>query len=464
MVKIAVEHPFTDVQRALKKKGYQADMVKRTIEAIDYDAIVVRNQNVFAGSRIEGSLVETRGRSINEIVEEVEERLQRAGKIAGTANAAKSSSSGSFTSGVITGALVGAAAALLAAPKSGKELQSTVKEKISGGNSDDTGKLDQAKEKALQLTGQLKEKAMEIKDKKGSNGSSAGQQKGKTSAFATVPEGFRVVTVGSGNPLTEIGRNSPSTLVQFKDKYFLVDCGANTTSTLLELGLPAEKITNMLFTHQHVDHNGDFWTFFIDGWQGSDGRRALNLVGPQVQELYDTTVKFFKKDLEYRASLGTAKDGALTNVNITDFTEEHHSLELDGVKITAIPVPHTAPTYAYRFEAEGQSVVISGDLAYTDNLAPFAKGADILVLDGMMTGTFSALSEKAAKNLRDGLEGSHATTEELAKMAADAGAKKAVLTHIGLGGIDTEYVKKAFSDANFKGEIVPAEDGLVINP
>lgn len=292
---------------------------------------------------------------------------------------------------------------------------------------------------------------------------SAGLNTGKPSIFDTVPEGFRVVIIGSGNPKTEVGRNAPSTLVQFKDKYFLVDCGAGATSTLKESGLPVENITNMLFTHQHVDHNGDFWTFFIDGWQGSYGRRSLNLTGPRVQELYDTTVGFFKDDLSYRARLGTAKDGALTNVNITDFTEDQHSLELDGVRITAIPVPHTAPTYAYRFDADGQSVVVSGDLDYTEDFAPFAKDVDILVIDGMMTTDFSALSEQGAKNLREGLLGSHATSEALAKMAADAGAKKVVLTHLGLGKLSTNAIK-AFSDVNFQGEIIVAEDGLSITP
>lgn len=279
-----------------------------------------------------------------------------------------------------------------------------------------------------------------------------------------VPDGFRVVTIGSGNPLTEIGRNAPSTLVQYKDKYFLVDCGASTTSTLLELGLPAKKITNMLFTHQHVDHNGDFWTFFIDGWQGADGRRELNLAGPQVQELYDVTVKFFKEDLEYRTKLGTDKDGALTNVNITDFSEDRHFFELDEVKVSAIPVPHSAPTYAFKFEAGGQSVVVSGDLTYTAALAPFAKNADILVLDGMMTTDFSGLPADKAENLKNGLKNSHAITEDLARMAADADAKKVVLTHLGLGKTDMQKIIKEFKKAGFEGDLVIAEDGLVVNP
>ncbi|MCM3726486.1 MBL fold metallo-hydrolase [Neobacillus cucumis] len=298
-----------------------------------------------------------------------------------------------------------------------------------------------------------------------SDSSQTNSSKGKKkSVFATIPDGFRVVTVGSGNPKTEINRGGPSTLVQFKDKFFLVDSGPNTTSTLLKIGLPAERITNMLFTHQHVDHNGDFWNFFIDGWQGPTGRRSLNLIGPQVQELYDTTVNFFKKDLEYRASLGWPKDGLLTNVNIKEFTEDKYSFELDGVKITSIPVPHTIPTYAYRFDADGQSVVVSGDLTYTDKFAPFAKDTDILVIDGMLTSDFSFVPEEARENLRGSLKISHATTEELAKIAADSGAKKVVLTHIGLGKEDMKSISKILSDAGFKGEVIAAEDGLVINP
>ncbi|MDR7077433.1 ribonuclease BN (tRNA processing enzyme) [Neobacillus niacini] len=297
-----------------------------------------------------------------------------------------------------------------------------------------------------------------IADKKSQQNNTA------SSAFETVPDGFRVVTVGSGNPKTEVGRGAPSTLVQYNNKFFLVDSGENTTSTLLKIGLPAEKITNMLFTHQHVDHNGGFWNFFIDGWQGPTGRRSLNLVGPQVQELYDTTVNFFKSDLEYRSSLGWPKDGIFTNVNIKDFTENQYKFELDGVKITSIPVPHTVPTYAYRFDAKGQSVVVSGDLIYSDKFAKFAKNTDILVIDGMLASDFSFVPEQARENLKNGLKQSHATIEDLAKMAAESKAKKLVLTHIGLGKVDIPSISKVFSDAGYKGKIIAAEDGLVINP
>lgn len=182
MTKIAVEHPFTDVRQTLKKKGYQTDMIHQTTNPAAYDVLVVRDRTVYGDSRVTGSLIETSGLSVSEIVEEVEERLQRAGKIPGTADAEKSGSGSGvgFAAGIISGTLLGAAAALLLAPKSGKEMQHTLKEKLPSGNSngDSSGKLDQVKEKATDLTGQLQERAETAKKQVKEEISSAKEQQG----------------------------------------------------------------------------------------------------------------------------------------------------------------------------------------------------------------------------------------------------------------------------------------------
>lgn len=163
MPRIAVEHPFTDIQLALSKKGYQADIFDQKAKAGQYDVIVVRNMESYDYLRFKGSLVEVSGRTVNEIVDEVEERLQRAGKIPGKPDAAKSESGSGFFAGLLSGAIIGSAAALLFAPKSGKEMQVTVKEKLASKNSgeDESGKLSQVKEKATDLVNTAKEKATE---------------------------------------------------------------------------------------------------------------------------------------------------------------------------------------------------------------------------------------------------------------------------------------------------------------
>lgn len=83
------------------------------------------------------------------------------------------------------------------------------------------------------------------------------------------------------------------------------------------------------------------------------------------------------------------------NVNINDLTATSTSFELDGVKISAMQVPHVPGmlSYAYKFEAGGQSVVVSGDLKYSDDFITFAKGADVLVMDGIFAQVMTGLPQ-----------------------------------------------------------------------
>ncbi|WKA58200.1 YkuS family protein [Planococcus shenhongbingii] len=153
MVKIAVEEPFTSVKDALEKRGYEAEMLDDKTESMDYDCVVVRDKEDLADFHMNVPLVEAKGRTLEEIVDEVEERLVRSGKIPAPAPSGGITSS-SFIKGAATGAIVGAAAGLLLTPKSGKEMQAVVKEKTSGTKE----KLGGVTEKAKDTLGQVKEK------------------------------------------------------------------------------------------------------------------------------------------------------------------------------------------------------------------------------------------------------------------------------------------------------------------
>ncbi|MGM0896379.1 MAG: YkuS family protein [Bacillota bacterium] len=172
MVKIAVEHPFTSVRDALVQKGYRAEMLEKKTDAPDYDVVVVRDQEDLTDFHMSVSLVEARGRTLFEIVEEVEERLVRQGKIQSPAPMAVEHGSdsggggGSFVAGALTGALIGAAAGLLLAPKSGKELQEQVKAKTSDSSEKVNTSIEQAKEKADELKTKRDEKKEEKELKK----------------------------------------------------------------------------------------------------------------------------------------------------------------------------------------------------------------------------------------------------------------------------------------------------------
>lgn len=285
------------------------------------------------------------------------------------------------------------------------------------------------------------------------------------SAADAARDGFVVTIIGSGNPQLSAQRANPCVLVEYGDAQFLVDCGSGAISGLLKAGVEPGRIKNMLFTHHHADHNADYWAFAIGGWGYPGGRRELFLAGPTgTRTLHQVTLDFYQKDLDYRTqTVGFPEEGIRKNVVIKELTEETERFELDGVSITAIPVPHTIETYAYRFDAGGQSVVISGDLTYTPRFAPFAKGADIVVFDGQMSVDFSDLPPEAASKVKKNLLKSHISNEEIARVAADASPGKFVLTHLS-GTLDLAANTKKYRDAGYAGEVIEARDGLKITP
>ncbi|MFD1861570.1 YkuS family protein [Planococcus chinensis] len=166
MVKVAVEEPFVSVKDALEKKGYNAEMLKDKTDAVDYDCVVVRDQESLSDFHMNVPLVEAHGRTLYEIVEEVEERLVRSGKIPAPQIYEESGNGGSgFIKGAVTGAIVGAAAGLLLTPKSGKEMQATLKEKTSGSKEKLSGTVEQVKGKTSGVTDKVKDKTSDVTDK-----------------------------------------------------------------------------------------------------------------------------------------------------------------------------------------------------------------------------------------------------------------------------------------------------------
>jgi ribonuclease Z len=299
-----------------------------------------------------------------------------------------------------------------------------------------------------------------------SNESEKNQSDNETIEFQ-LPEGFKVTTIGiSGPPMDEINKDRtwPSTLIQYQDKYFLVDCGGGATHGLLKAGINPAEITNLLFTHHHADHNSDYFTFAIGGWNGPGGRRVLNIVGPpKTQELHDMMLKFYDEDIAYRLDYGFPSDGLVTNVNIKEISGPE-SFEMDGVTITTAEGIHTMYDLAYKFEAGGQSVVVTGDTAYTENIVDLSQDVDILIIDAHMAdGEFSQKVLNTPEQV-DNMRKAHMSNEDIALTASKANVKQIILTHLPPFTLDKESTIAAMREAGYEGKIVFAETGASYLP
>lgn len=279
---------------------------------------------------------------------------------------------------------------------------------------------------------------------------------------------FSVITIGTGSPAYNPKRSGPSALIQSNGKYFLVDMGNGTQARLIQAGIPFKDINAVMFTHLHLDHSEEFIPILINSWlQGQDN---LKLIGPpRIKQYHEFLMDFYREDMAYRAWRTGRPLEKIRDIEIRELKGDNR-FKLYDVSLSTTEVPHTIYTLAMRFDSGGKSIVISGDLSYSENLIKLAKDSDILVID---TGRFirkkrpgSGHPPKNRKRVETGDKDwskPHASLDEVGKMAGKANVKKLVLTHFGPGEID-EAATKGILKKSYQGEIIFGKDLLEIVP
>jgi ribonuclease BN (tRNA processing enzyme) len=107
----------------------------------------------------------------------------------------------------------------------------------------------------------------------------------------------------------------------------------------------------------------------------------------------------------------------------------------DGhVRVTAALVDHPPIeiALAYRFDTAHRSIVISGDTRPSANLIRLASEADVLVHEALYAPCIEGLLRRVphAPRLAEHLLASHTRLEQLGRIAAAAGVRTLVLSHL----------------------------------
>jgi ribonuclease Z len=147
-------------------------------------------------------------------------------------------------------------------------------------------------------------------------------------------------------------------------------------------------------------------------------------------------------------------------------------LDDGSLRITAIEVDHApiVPAYAYRFDYQGRSVVVTGDLKVHAPLATAARGADVLLSEAIATsmtraigkGAGAAGRERPAAIMHD-IENYHITPAEAAQIANDAGVALLAFYHL-LPAPDNFLTRRLFAQGIRevrRGEWSIADDGTL---
>ncbi len=288
---------------------------------------------------------------------------------------------------------------------------------------------------------------------------STGHVSAQTKTSDTTVDAIRVTLLGTGNPVPRITRAGNSTLVEAGKQKLMFDFGRNASTRLWQLGIPLGRVDAFFLTHFHSDHTIGFPDLWLTGWlQPAYGRRGapLELHGPAgTVEFAAGLRQAFASDITTRhKDEGTPLDGVAINAH-----DDAPGLvyDKDGVKVFAFNNDHgdnIKPSFGYRIEYGGRSVVISGDTRYNAEVVKQATHTDILVHCVSIT---SDAQMKANPGYR-AIAAHLSSPDDVARVLNAAQPRLAVFSHIGLNGdVSTGDIAQQVG-AKYDGNFVVGED------
>ena len=276
----------------------------------------------------------------------------------------------------------------------------------------------------------------------------------------------RLILLGTGGgPTPKPNRSAPSQVIIVNGAAYVIDCGNGVARQMVLAGVKLDTIRSIFITHQHSDHNADYGNLLWLSWAATLASRVDAYGPPPLEKMTRLFLEMNDGDIKTRM----ADEG---RPSLKDMIAVH---EIGGagivmrdanVTVTAALVDHppVSPAFAYRFDCPDRSIVISGDTRPSPNLVRLAQGADILVHEVMYLPALEQVigSEPNAKSLREHLLASHSTTEQVGRIATEAGVKTLVLSHFVPGGMPVIPDKVWFDAVRpyFSGTLVIGRDLL----
>lgn len=222
-------------------------------------------------------------------------------------------------------------------------------------------------------------------------------------------------------------------LVETDTARIVLDLGPGTFRELAAR-LPIHAVDAIVISHGHADHCADLLAWYHAARYGVTPRAAVPLFAPD--DVVERVGAFLRKDPE---EVGLVFD--------------HRPVEpgsrgsVAGVDLRFGAVDHPVPAVATRLEADGRSVLYTGDTAPTPAVVELGAGVDLFVCE--------------ATALTDPMPGLHCDVESAASMALEAGAGALLLTHL-LEDVDHGEAI-AIASATFDGLVSIARSGLSLS-
>lgn len=284
---------------------------------------------------------------------------------------------------------------------------------------------------------------------------------------APAPARLELVVLGSGGP-GAVGRAGSTQLLLLDGKpRILVDAGPGSFARLGEARLSLAAVDIVLLTHLHVDHAGELPGLFKARAVSTRGPITFNVFGPVGSQgqggdaSFPATTQFIDQLFGARGAFGYLSGfAAPISFKVKDVAPGTagapvvQTLHSDGeLLVRAIAGHHRdAPAVIYRVDYAGRSIAFSGDIDPDGHAAlrRIAAGSDLLVFNSVV------LDPPGSPEVLYTL---HTAPKQIGEIAADAGVKRLLLSHLGPAVDAARDAVRASIAARYAGPVAFAEDG-----
>ena len=274
---------------------------------------------------------------------------------------------------------------------------------------------------------------------------------------------MHLTLLGTGCPVVSTARYGPAQIVRHDGACVLVDCGSGVTQRLLAAGAPGRDLDAVLLTHLHSDHIVDLFQLVISSWhQGRD--RPQRIYGPPGTRAYVAgLMALWRPELEQRIAHEKRPSTAALELEVEEIGAGPF-LACEGLAVSAVEVDHKPVRHAFGFvfEAAGRRLVLSGDTRPCPALAEAARGAELLLHEVFVHREMPLVPGVRTPETLENVAGYHTLSDQVGKIAAEAGVGCLVLTHFVPPACDRQALLDEVA-ADFAGPIVLGEDLMTID-
>lgn len=247
---------------------------------------------------------------------------------------------------------------------------------------------------------------------------------------------MKLTVAGCAGSFPSATAPASSYLVEHEGHRIVLDMGNGSLGALQKYA-DIYAIDAVFLSHLHVDHAIDLCSYYVARKYHPDGPHArIPVFGPTGT------------GERLSAAYGLAPNPGMSG-EFTFIRHEPQPTQIGPFTVTTTRVAHPVEAYALRVEADGSSLVFSGDTGPTDALVDLAFGSDL------------ALFEASYMQRPDNPAGLHMTGAEAAEHAKRAGVPRLMLTHLVSWNDNDQVIADAA--AQYDGELLVAESGLAVD-